>query len=87
MQHKHCFKAVHRTLCDIRGDHEALFGGLPTVLGGDFAQILPVVKNGNHASIVNAYLQQSALWGRLKKLALRQNMRLQGQGTNTEFAQ
>lgn len=70
IQHKHCFEAVHRMLCDICIDHEALFRGLPTVLGGDFAQIFPVVKNKNRASIVNACLQQSTLWGRLKKLAL-----------------
>lgn len=86
MQHKHCFEVVHRTLCDVRGDSDALFGGLPAILGGDFAQILPVVKNGNRASIVNACLQRSVLWERLRKLVLRQNMRLQGDGVNAEFA-
>jgi len=38
MQHKHCFEAVHRMLTDVRGD-ESMFGGIPTVFGGDFAQI------------------------------------------------
>ena len=52
MQNKFCFEAVDRTLQDIRSTPDALFGGVPTVLGGDFAQILPVVKNGNRASIV-----------------------------------
>lgn len=33
MQQKYCFKAVHRMLCDIRGDFDALFGGLLAVLG------------------------------------------------------
>lgn len=60
---------------------------LPAILGGDFAQILPVVKNGNRASIVNACLQKSTLWSRLQKLILRQNMRLQGERINAEFAQ
>lgn len=85
MQHKHCFEAVHCTLYNIYNDHEALFDDLPAVLDGDFTQIFLVVKNENHASIVNVCLQQSALWRQLKKLALLQNMRLQRQGTNTEF--
>ena len=38
MQHKHCFEALHRMLTDVRGD-EYMFGGIPTVFGGDFAQI------------------------------------------------
>ena len=38
MQHKHCFEALHRMLTDVRGD-ESMFGGIPTVFGGDFAQI------------------------------------------------
>lgn len=61
MQNKHCFEAVHRSLCDIRGnDH--LFGGLSAILGGDWAQILPVVRHGNRAAIVRACFQQSFLW-------------------------
>ena len=47
MQHKFCFEAVDRTLRDIRSNSDVLFGGLPAILEGDFAQILPVVKNGN----------------------------------------
>lgn len=42
MQHKYCFEAVHRTLCDIRGDHNYTFGALPAILGGDWAQILQI---------------------------------------------
>lgn len=76
MQHKFCFEAVDRTLQDICNNPDALFGGLPTVLGRDFAQILPVVKNGNRASIVLACLQKSSIWPQLQKLTLRQNIRL-----------
>ena len=60
MQHKYCFEAIHRTLMDVRADN-TLFGGLPIVLGRDFAQILPVVQRGNQAAIINACLQQSFL--------------------------
>ncbi|SAM00063.1 hypothetical protein [Absidia glauca] len=41
MQNKSCFETVDRTLRDIRSSN-VLFGGLPVVLGGDFAQIPPV---------------------------------------------
>ena len=36
MQHKYCFEAVHRMLTDVRSD-DALFGGISTIFGGDFA--------------------------------------------------
>jgi hypothetical protein len=50
MQHKYCFIAVHRLLVDlwsVIGPNEPLFGGVLIILGGDFAQILPVVPNGS----------------------------------------
>jgi hypothetical protein len=50
MQSKYDFEAVDRTLRDIR-DCEEPFGGLPVILGGDFAQILPVVKRANCYSL------------------------------------
>jgi hypothetical protein len=78
MQHKHCFEAVDRHLRDIR-DCDKLFGGIPVLLGGDFAQILPVVKRGDQARIVLACLRKSALWKGLEVLTLRENMRIRGQ--------
>ncbi|THC87617.1 hypothetical protein EYZ11_012938 [Aspergillus tanneri] len=42
MQHRNAFEAVDRLLKDIRKD-ERLFGGIPILMGGDFAQTLPVV--------------------------------------------
>lgn len=41
MQHKYCFEAVHCMSCEICRDLDALVGGLPAVLVGDFAQICP----------------------------------------------
>jgi hypothetical protein len=86
MQHKHCFEAVHRMLTDIRGD-QSLFGGIPTVFGGDFAQILPVVKHGSRADIVSANLQKSFLWNRIRVLTLHRNMRVQDDEANRRFAE
>jgi len=64
MQHKACFTAVHRSLCDILGEPEdgALFGGVPCIFGGDFAQILPVVQKGSRSDIVRANIQCSHVW-------------------------
>ena len=75
MQGKRQFEAVHRMLCDIRGNNE-LFGGIPIVLGGDFAQILPVVKRADPAQIVNESLQKSFIWPKLQLLFLYKNKRI-----------
>ena len=53
MQNKHCFEAIHWTLCDLLGNN-SLFGGISIVFGGDFAQILPVVKHRDQGSTVAA---------------------------------
>ena len=84
MQHKFCFEAVHRTLTDICSN-DSLFGGVPTLFGGDFAQILPVVPRGSRADIVNACLQRSFLWPSLRVLSLRINMRVRNGDRNRRF--
>lgn len=70
---------------DIRGC-EAPFGGIPIILGGDFVQILPVVKTGNRAATVAASLQNSSLWRHFTILHLRQNMRVRIGERNRAFA-
>jgi ATP-dependent DNA helicase PIF1 len=52
MTHRHCFEALDRTLWDILSDEQPgnaiiPFGGKLFVLGGDFGQILPVVRKGS----------------------------------------
>ncbi|SAM01868.1 hypothetical protein [Absidia glauca] len=81
MQNKSCFETVDRTLRDIRSSN-VLFGGLPVVLGGDFAQIPPVVRNGNRSSIVEASIKQSYIWGHTEVVQLKQNMRVRGTFAN-----
>lgn len=88
MQHKYCFEAVNRTLNDIRNTSDnAVFGNIPVILGGDFAQILPVVPRGNRAAIVRACIQQSYLWPRFQLLKLTENMRVVSGSANSEYAQ
>jgi ATP-dependent exoDNAse (exonuclease V) alpha subunit len=62
-----------------------MFGGIPTLFGGDFAQILPVVKHGNRASTVAASIRESFLWKEMRVLALRQNMRVRPDELNRQF--
>lgn len=87
MQHKYCFEAVNRLLADLRSvdEKELLFGGIPVIFGGDFAQILPVVPQGSRADIVKACLQKSPIWLRLKRLYLRINMRVRNCPQSEDF--
>jgi ATP-dependent DNA helicase PIF1 len=86
MTHKSAYEAVDRTLQDIRGVRQPM-GGIPTLLCGDFRQILPVVKRGTRANIVNASLKTSYLWHSVTVKHLTTNMRAQlsGDGGATNF--
>ena len=83
MMHKHVFEAVDRSLRDIMRplgqEFEDLpFGGKIVVLGGDFRQILPVIRRGRKADIVAATLNQSDLiWPFVEVFRLHRNMRVQ----------
>ena len=85
MQHRFCFEAVDRTLQDIC-NNQLLFGGIPVVLGGDFAQIAPVVRKGGRPEIVEASLLSSTIiWSKLRKLELKVNMRLSQMNESDRF--
>lgn len=68
-------------------DNENLFGGIPVVLGGDFAQILPVVHKETWATIVQANIQRSFIWPKFQKLFLYQNMQIHCGVANESFAE
>ena len=86
MQHKACFEAVNRTLNDVcRTGDQRLFGGIPIVLGGDFAQILPVIRRGARQLTVLASIRHSSVWNRLRILRLRRSMRMITSEANYEF--
>ena len=86
-QHRYAFEAVDRTLRDLRDSNE-LFGGIPTVLGGDFLQTLPVVKGNLRSPIVHACLLSSPLWTSIKRnvLKLEKNMRVGPNAEDQAFA-
>jgi len=87
MQHRYCFEAVNRKLNDISNTFEnALFGNIPILLSGDFAQIAPIVPCGNRAATIRASLQSSFLWPHFQILHLTLNMRVQAGLNNIYFA-
>jgi hypothetical protein len=86
MQHKSCFEAVNWTLNDVcHVSDSSLFGKIPTVLGGDFAQILPVVRRGSQQATVQACIQHSSIWNRLQVLRLKTSMRIEANNSNQIF--
>ena len=81
MTNRCCFEALDRTMKDILSEHKPgnamlPFGGKPVILGGDFKQILPVVRKGSRAAVVGASITNSRLWRHVVLLKLHTNMRL-----------
>ncbi|XP_021974952.1 ATP-dependent DNA helicase PIF1-like [Helianthus annuus] len=74
MAKRQAIEAVDRILQDITGVRLP-FGGKVMVMGGDFRQVLPVVKRGTRAQIVDSSLRMSPLWHLTKKMRLTINMR------------
>ncbi|WVZ94329.1 hypothetical protein U9M48_040234 [Paspalum notatum var. saurae] len=53
------------------------FGGKTMVFGGDFRQVLPVIRKGTRSQIVVASLRKSYIWESMTHLKLVRNMRAQ----------
>ncbi|XP_046422359.1 ATP-dependent DNA helicase pfh1-like [Neodiprion fabricii] len=71
---KIALELIDRTLKDIMED--ALpFGGKTIILGGDFRQVLPIVKRGGKQQIIEETIKYSTLWSIFEKLSLKKNMR------------
>jgi len=85
MQHRFGPEAVSRTLMDIRDDARP-FGGLTVIFGGDFRQILPVVRRGSPERIINASICRSSLWRNMQVLRLHRNQRLEPTQDSSQFA-
>ena len=84
IQHYYCFKAVYYILIDIYSN-DSIFSRLPTILSGNFAQILPVIPRGNRAAIVGACLQWLFLWPIFYILSLQLNIRVRQGKINQQF--
>ncbi|KAK2436045.1 ATP-dependent DNA helicase PIF1 [Trifolium repens] len=83
MMNRYFFEAFDRTMRDLMGkvdkeNRNKPFGGKVVVLGGDFRQILPVIRKGSRADVIRATISSSNLWKHCKVLKLTKNMTLRG---------
>ncbi|XP_073039060.1 uncharacterized protein [Primulina eburnea] len=74
MANHYAFESVSKSFQDIMDNHIA-FGGKTMVFGGDFRQVLPVVKRGSKAEQIAASISRSTFWHSVKIIHLQQNMR------------
>ncbi|PWZ20066.1 ATP-dependent DNA helicase PIF1, partial [Zea mays] len=75
MAKRQSIEALDNSMRDIMGGPGLPFGGKTIVFGGDFRQVLPVVRKGSRAQIVAASLRSSYLWESMCHLKLVRNMR------------
>ncbi|KAJ9544141.1 hypothetical protein OSB04_023848 [Centaurea solstitialis] len=73
MAKRQALEALDRTMQNLIGSTFP-FGGKIMVMGGDFRQVLPVVRRGTRAQIVDSSLRMSPLWSAIKKVRLTINM-------------
>ena len=66
--------AVDRLLKDLTRSHQP-FGGKFFILGGDFRQVLPVIRRGGREITVSSSLKSSRLWRHFQQFRLLANMR------------
>ncbi|KAJ0985328.1 hypothetical protein J5N97_003684 [Dioscorea zingiberensis] len=74
MSKRLAIEALDRTLQDIM-ENNLPFGGKVMVFGGDFRQVLPVVRKARRTQLVDACLVRSYLWPNMEKIILKENMR------------
>ncbi|XP_062191291.1 uncharacterized protein LOC133895118 [Phragmites australis] len=77
MTKRQAVEALDNSMRDIMSRPELPFGGKTVVFGGDFRQVLPVVRKGSRAQIIDASLRRSYLWDCMRHLKLVRNMRAQ----------
>ena len=76
MSHRHIFEALDRTLKDVMNNN-LIFGGKLLILGGDFRQILPVIRRAQRPTLIGACLKKSEIWNHCEVFHLTINMRVQ----------
>ncbi|XP_012704476.1 ATP-dependent DNA helicase PIF2 [Setaria italica] len=85
MAKRQAMEALDNSLRDIMGRQDLSFGGKTVVFGGDFRQVLPIVRKGSRAQIVDATLRRSYLWESMHHLKLVRNMRAQSDPWFAEY--
>lgn len=74
----HALTVIDRLLREIMRKPFDPFGGKVMVLGGDFRQLLPVVRAGNRTTIMEVCVVSNPLWPLFKTVILSKNMRAEG---------
>jgi hypothetical protein len=82
---RQAMEALDRSMRDLMDRSDLPFGGKTIVFGGDFRKVLPVVRRGSRAQIVDASLRRSYLWEHMRHLKLVRNMRAQSDPWFAEY--
>jgi ATP-dependent DNA helicase PIF1 len=77
MTKRQAIEALDISMRDIMECPNRPFGGKTIVFGGEFRQVLPVVRKGSRGQIIDASLRSSNLWKGMRQLRLVKNMRVQ----------
>ncbi|ONM17793.1 hypothetical protein ZEAMMB73_Zm00001d003825 [Zea mays] len=85
MTKRQAVEALDNSMRDIMGRPALPFGGKTIVFGGDFRQVLPVVRKGSRAQVVASSLRMSYLWKSMSHLKLVSNMRAKNDPWFAEF--
>nr|XP_040249639.2 uncharacterized protein LOC109743262 [Aegilops tauschii subsp. strangulata] len=75
MTKRQAVEALDNSMRDITGRRDRPFGGKTVVFGGDFRQVLLVVRRGSRGQIIDATLRSSHLWKGMRQLRLVTNTR------------
>jgi hypothetical protein len=83
--HRLAIECVDRTFQDLR-QSPLPFGGCVVLFGGDTRHILPVIRHGTEATIMDSSITRSTLWAKCQELPLTTNMRVDPEEVEfTEF--
>ena len=63
------------------------FGGVTIILGGDFRQVLPVIRHGNAGAVIDACMKRSNRWHLFNTVHLTENVRVKKQQGNPAYAE
>ncbi|PWZ11729.1 ATP-dependent DNA helicase PIF1 [Zea mays] len=85
MTKRQVVEALDNSMRDIMGRPALPFGGKTIVFGGDFRQVLPVVRKGSRAQVVVSSLWMYYLWESMSHLKLVSNMRAKNDPWFAEF--
>ncbi|KAL7308265.1 hypothetical protein PS15m_012274 [Mucor circinelloides] len=76
MVSKNLIETVNRSFQDIMGN-TASFGGCLIVFGGDFWQVLSIIRGAGRAMIISQCLNRASFWPEVRSMRLTVNMRVQ----------